>query len=399
MLVLLGARAIVCARRPDSEHRPSASPPLVIGLVHGLAGSGAMARAMSAMTVFAGVAGASPPTFLTAIAGIVTGAREGTRGVLQFGLLVGLALILGTTFKAMQPHRKDRRAGARHHDARRAFLGHRVAAGNGGSVARRRPLSASGGANALLLEDAACHEEVVRWPTMKQELVRFGVAMEPRLIEHLDEVAAVRGSTRSEVLRDLARAEVTRGLVQTRVPAVAAVTLVYNHHVREPTERLTTIQHDFGESDRIELSRSVVTVEEVLDVEGHVPATHAIPRVQVELRESRGDDRPIVRGGPVADPVEAQPCSGRARAELVTGGEATRPRLLWSQREPAAVFVIRRELRVRERHGAVGRQPSCELVASVELDAVAEAVVQASSRRSRSCDTGLRSESDPQGFV
>jgi hypothetical protein len=81
MLVLLGARAIVCAGRPDSERRPSAGPPLVIGLVHGLAGSGAMAAmamaalptmlsgciflglygvgAMSAMTVFAGVAGAS----------------------------------------------------------------------------------------------------------------------------------------------------------------------------------------------------------------------------------------------------------------------------------------------------------------------------------------------------
>jgi CopG family nickel-responsive transcriptional regulator len=85
---------------------------------------------------------------------------------------------------------------------------------------------------------------------MKQELVRFGVAMEARLIAQLDEVAAARGSTRSEVLRDLARAEVTRSLVQTRVPAVAAVTLVYNHHVRELSERLTAIQHDFGESVR-----------------------------------------------------------------------------------------------------------------------------------------------------
>jgi len=80
MLVLLGGRAILHARRhTSSERRPSAGPPLLIGLVHGLAGSGAMAAiamaalptmlsgclflglygvgAMSAMAVCAGVAG------------------------------------------------------------------------------------------------------------------------------------------------------------------------------------------------------------------------------------------------------------------------------------------------------------------------------------------------------
>jgi CopG family nickel-responsive transcriptional regulator len=82
---------------------------------------------------------------------------------------------------------------------------------------------------------------------MKQELVRFGIAMEPRLVEQLDQVAADRGCTRSEVIRDLSRAEVVKGLVQNRVPAVAAITLVYNHHVRELSERLTAIQHDLGE--------------------------------------------------------------------------------------------------------------------------------------------------------
>lgn len=85
---------------------------------------------------------------------------------------------------------------------------------------------------------------------MKQDLVRFGVAMEAELLAELDQLAQARGCTRSELLRDLARTEVSRAAKTERVPAVAAVTLVYNHHVRLLSERLTTIQHDLGEAVR-----------------------------------------------------------------------------------------------------------------------------------------------------
>jgi CopG family nickel-responsive transcriptional regulator len=85
---------------------------------------------------------------------------------------------------------------------------------------------------------------------MAQDLVRFGIAIEPRLLEQLDELASARGCTRSELLRDLARAEVVRAAVQKRVPAVATLTLVYNHHVRELSERLTSIQHELGDCVR-----------------------------------------------------------------------------------------------------------------------------------------------------
>lgn len=85
---------------------------------------------------------------------------------------------------------------------------------------------------------------------MKQELVRFGVAMEGELLGELDQLAQERGCTRSELLRDLARREVARAARTQRVPAVAAVTLVYNHHVRNLSERLTAIQHDLGEQVR-----------------------------------------------------------------------------------------------------------------------------------------------------
>ncbi|HTA92613.1 MAG TPA: nickel-responsive transcriptional regulator NikR [Polyangiaceae bacterium] len=85
---------------------------------------------------------------------------------------------------------------------------------------------------------------------MKDNLVRFGVAMESSLIEELDALAKTRGCNRSELLRDLTRAEVSRTALAGQVPAFAAVTLVYNHHVRELSERLTALQHDLGEQVR-----------------------------------------------------------------------------------------------------------------------------------------------------
>jgi CopG family nickel-responsive transcriptional regulator len=84
----------------------------------------------------------------------------------------------------------------------------------------------------------------------KENLVRFGVAMETSLVAEIDKLAEARGCNRSELLRDLARAEVGRTSLQDRVRAFAAVTLVYNHHVRELSEKLTALQHDLGEQVR-----------------------------------------------------------------------------------------------------------------------------------------------------
>lgn len=85
---------------------------------------------------------------------------------------------------------------------------------------------------------------------MPHDLVRFGVAMDRPLLEHFDIIVAERGVTRSELLRDLARAEVVRAQVARGAPAVATLTLVYDHHVRELSERLTAIQHELGERVR-----------------------------------------------------------------------------------------------------------------------------------------------------
>lgn len=85
---------------------------------------------------------------------------------------------------------------------------------------------------------------------MADRLVRFGVAMESSLLREFDELVVARGSTRSEALRDLARAAIGKVQVERGVEAVATLTLVYDHHVRDLTERLTALQHDLGERIR-----------------------------------------------------------------------------------------------------------------------------------------------------
>jgi len=85
---------------------------------------------------------------------------------------------------------------------------------------------------------------------MKDPLVRFGVAIERSLLRDLDAEARKRRCTRSELLRDLARAEVGRAKAAAGVEAVATLTLVYDHHVRDLSEKLTELQHDLGEDVR-----------------------------------------------------------------------------------------------------------------------------------------------------
>ncbi|MBL8604931.1 MAG: nickel-responsive transcriptional regulator NikR [Myxococcales bacterium] len=83
---------------------------------------------------------------------------------------------------------------------------------------------------------------------MGSELVRFGVAMDAELLARFDERVSAKGyATRSEALRDLVRAELVQAHLQENGAAVGTLTLVYDHHVRELSERLTEMQHELGE--------------------------------------------------------------------------------------------------------------------------------------------------------
>lgn len=79
------------------------------------------------------------------------------------------------------------------------------------------------------------------------ELTRIGVAIDGDLLGQFDALTAKRGyGSRSEAFRDLIR----DALVQDRWSAgtglvVGVITLVYDHHVRLLSEKLTAIQHEF----------------------------------------------------------------------------------------------------------------------------------------------------------
>lgn len=85
---------------------------------------------------------------------------------------------------------------------------------------------------------------------MKNELMRFSVAMPEDLLIRFDRLVARRGlaKNRSEVVRDLVREALVED--ECSVPGtqvMATLTIVFNHHSSDVQDKLNTIQHShFG---------------------------------------------------------------------------------------------------------------------------------------------------------
>jgi CopG family nickel-responsive transcriptional regulator len=81
-------------------------------------------------------------------------------------------------------------------------------------------------------------------------LSRIGVAIDSELLKKFDRLITQRGYTnRSEAFRDLIRDELVERMWESPdSQVVGTITLVYNHHVRMLSEKLTDIQHDFHRS-------------------------------------------------------------------------------------------------------------------------------------------------------
>ena len=79
------------------------------------------------------------------------------------------------------------------------------------------------------------------------ELERIGIAIDGDLLEKFDKLLDRRGyKNRSEAFRDLVRAElVVESATRPSTPVVGTVTLLYDHHVRLLSEKLTDLQHEF----------------------------------------------------------------------------------------------------------------------------------------------------------
>ena len=76
--------------------------------------------------------------------------------------------------------------------------------------------------------------------------VRFGISIDNKLLESFDQLIENKGyMNRSEAIRDLIRAslvELKREFGEEET--VGTVTLVYDHHVRDLSEKLTEQQHE-----------------------------------------------------------------------------------------------------------------------------------------------------------
>lgn len=75
--------------------------------------------------------------------------------------------------------------------------------------------------------------------------VRFGISLDEKLLQSFDQLIEQKSyMNRSEAIRDLIRAS----LVEEKCgfedqEAVGTVTLIYNHHVRDLSDKLTEHQH------------------------------------------------------------------------------------------------------------------------------------------------------------
>ena len=76
---------------------------------------------------------------------------------------------------------------------------------------------------------------------------RFTISLDESLAHAFDELIKERGyATRSEAVRDILRTHLQTSAEKrdTRGACVANLSYVYNHHERELSERLTSIQHE-----------------------------------------------------------------------------------------------------------------------------------------------------------
>ena len=78
------------------------------------------------------------------------------------------------------------------------------------------------------------------------EVVRFGISIDERLLEKFDQHIDDKGySNRSEAVRDLIRGALVdeQWAHDDQRELVGTVSLVYNHHTRELSDKLTEHQH------------------------------------------------------------------------------------------------------------------------------------------------------------
>ncbi len=79
-----------------------------------------------------------------------------------------------------------------------------------------------------------------------EKITRFGVSIEPELLKKFDNLIKKEGYiNRSEAIRDIIRKNlITEKSKDPHVEAIGTLTMIYDHHTGNLTNRLLDIQHD-----------------------------------------------------------------------------------------------------------------------------------------------------------
>ncbi len=119
-------------------------------------------------------------------------------------------------------------------------------------------------------------------------LQRFGVSMEESLLEKFDAQLQRKGyATRSEALRDMVRAALEEDdFSNDKAEAVGTISLVYDHHARNLTAKLTQIQHGALDliSSNLHIHLDAERCLEVLVVRGNFKAVRELAEKLISIK-------------------------------------------------------------------------------------------------------------------
>jgi len=78
-----------------------------------------------------------------------------------------------------------------------------------------------------------------------EKITRFGVSIEPDLLQKFDKIIKKKGYTnRSEAIRDMIRENlITQKIEDFQTEAIGTLTMIYNHHAGNLTNKLLDVQH------------------------------------------------------------------------------------------------------------------------------------------------------------
>jgi CopG family nickel-responsive transcriptional regulator len=145
---------------------------------------------------------------------------------------------------------------------------------------------------------------------------RFTISLDDQLAHEFDTLIEQRGySNRSEAVRDILRAHLDRLRESGNAEAhcVANLSYVYNHHERDLTDRLTSLQHDHHD----------LTIS---TMHAHLDHDHCIESVML-----KGRSRDVRR---FADAISAERGVRHGQLNLVTVEVATPSRHVHSHLTP-----------------------------------------------------------------